>query len=57
MKGLRTYTVYEITDGTACARWIWQNDREAILEWMQSYVERSKATIDGVSVRTEKRAV
>lgn len=57
VKGLRTYTVYEITDGTACARWIWQNDREAILSWMQSYVERSKATIDGVSVRTEKRAV
>lgn len=57
VKGLRTYTVHEITDGTACARWIWQNDREAILSWMQSYVERSKATIDGVTVRTEKRAV
>lgn len=57
VKGLRTYTIHEITDGTACARWIWQNDREAILAWMQAYVERSKATIDGVTVRTEKRAV
>jgi hypothetical protein len=57
VKGLRTYTIHEITDGTACARWIWQNDRDAILAWMQAYVDRSTGPIDGVTVRTEKRAV
>lgn len=57
VKGLRTYTIHEIVDGTACARWIWANDRDALLAWMQGYVERSSAKIDGVTIRTEKRAV
>jgi hypothetical protein len=57
VKGLRTYTIHEITDGTACARWIWQNDKDALLAWMQAYVDRSTGSIDGVTVRTEKRAV
>ena len=57
VKGLRTYTIHEITDGTACARWIWQHDKEALLAWMQAYVDRATAPIDGVTVRTEKRAV
>lgn len=57
VKGMRTYTVKTITDGTACARWIWANDKDALLAWMQQYVDRASAPIDGVEVTTEKRAV
>ena len=57
VKGLRTFTVREITDGTACARWIWQNDREALLGWMTAYVKNCTALPDGVTERKEKRAV
>ena len=57
VKGLRTYVTHTITDGTACAKWIWANDREALLDWMYAYVVRSKAVIDGVQTLTEKRAV
>lgn len=57
VKGMRTYTVREITDGTACARWLWANDREALLEYMADRVKRIAALPDGVSERTEKRAV
>lgn len=61
VKGLRTYTIPEIVDGTACARWIWVNDREAMQEFLTAYVERKTREgvrgIAGVEVRTEKRAV
>jgi hypothetical protein len=55
VKGLRTYTIHDIVDPRACAAWIWVNDRDAMLAWMQSYAERSGVAIDGVIVRTEKR--
>jgi len=57
VKGLRTYTTRTITDGTACARWIWQNDKDALLAWMQAYVDRAGVLPDGVTETTEKRAV
>ena len=57
VKGLRTFTVREITDGTACARWIWVNDREALMGFLGDYVKRCAALPDGVVERTEKRAV
>jgi hypothetical protein len=56
VKGLRTYTVREIIDGTACARWLWVNDREALLEWMGERVKRLTALPDGVTEAKEKRA-
>jgi hypothetical protein len=57
VKGMRAYTTRTITDGTACARWIWSNDRDALLAWMQAYVDRSASLPDGVTETTEKRAV
>jgi hypothetical protein len=61
VKGLRTYHVPEIVDGTALARWIWVNDRPAMQEFLTAYVERKTREgvrgIAGVEVRTEKRAV
>lgn len=57
VKGLRTYTVREIIDGVACARWIWANDRPAIMEFMDAYVKRAASLPDGVTERKEKRAV
>jgi len=57
VKGLRTYTTRTIVDGTACARWIWANDKDALLAWMQAYVDRAGVLPDGVTETTEKRAV
>ncbi len=57
VKGLRTYTVREITDGVACARWLWLHDRDAMLEYMAERVKRLQALPEGVTERTEKRAV
>lgn len=58
VKGLRSYDVTEIISGTEYARWLWVNDREPLLEWMEGYARRCKHHIPGVvETRTEKRAV
>lgn len=57
VKGLRTYVTREITDGTACARWLWVNDREALLGFMAERVKKLDALPDGVTETTERRAV
>lgn len=61
VKGLRTYHVPEIVDPKACINWIAQNDREAVMAFMEEYVARKTREgvrgIAGVEVRTEKRAV
>lgn len=57
VKGLRTFTVRDIVDGVACARWIWTNDRPAIMDFMEAYVKRADRLPDGVTERKEKRAV
>lgn len=57
VKGLRTYDVTEVLDGTAYARWLWQNDREPLMAWMEEHARRSKHHIPGiVETRQEKRA-
>lgn len=57
VKGLRTYVTREITDGTACARWMWVNDRDALMGFMAERVKRLDALPDGVTETTERRAV
>lgn len=57
VKGLRTYVTREITDGTACARWLWVNDRDALLAFMAERVKKLDALPDGVTETTERRAV
>jgi hypothetical protein len=57
VKGMRTYTVKTIVDGRAAAAWIWKNDRAAMDDFIARYVDRATGPIDGVEVRTEKRAV
>jgi len=57
VKGLRTYVTREITDGTACARWLWVNDRDALMSFMAERVKRLDALPDGVTETTERRAV
>lgn len=58
VKGLRTYEVTEVLDGTALARWIWQNDRDTLIAWLDEYARRHKLHIPGVvETRKEKRAV
>ncbi len=60
VKGLRTFTAAEIVDYGACVNWIRENDRDALVSFMDGYV--TKATregvrgIDGVEVRQERRA-
>lgn len=60
VKGLRTYTWREVTDGTALARWLWLNDKPAILSFMESYVSKLAhipSDMPGVVEKSEKRAV
>ena len=60
VKGLRTYTWREITDGTALARWLWINDRTALLNFMEGYVSKLSSIpsdMPGVVEKSEKRAV
>lgn len=58
VKGLRTYTVTEIVDGTAFARWLWQNDRPALMAFLDDYARRHALHIPGVvETRKERRAV
>lgn len=61
VKGLRTYYVPEITDPKACINWIAQNDKSAVMAFMEDYVARKTREgvrgIGGVTVHSEKRAV
>lgn len=58
VKGMRTYDVTEVIDGTAYARWLWQNDREPLMAWMEEHARKCKHHVPGVvETRQEKRAV
>lgn len=58
VKGLRTYDVTEVLDGTAYARWLWQNDRAPLMAWMEEHAKRCKHHVPGVvETRQERRAV
>ena len=58
VKGLRSFDVTEVIDGTAYARWLWQNDREPLLAWMNDHARRCKHHVPGVvETRKERRAV
>lgn len=58
VKGLRTFDVTEVIDGTGLAKWIWQHDRDTLLAWLDEYARRHKLHIPGiVETRKEKRAV
>ena len=58
VKGLRTYSVTEVVDGTAFARWLWQNDRPALMAFLDDYARRHALHIPGVvETRKERRAV
>jgi len=60
VKGMRTYTWREITDGTALARWLWLNDKPALLAFMDAYVSKLPcipSDMPGVVEKSEKRAV
>ena len=58
VKGLRTFDVTEVLDGTGYARWLWQNDREPLLAWMNEHARRCKHHVPGiVETRKERRAV
>ena len=54
VKGMRTVTIREIVDGKACINWIAQNDKPALLVFMQTYVDRAPTVIPGVNERKEK---
>ena len=60
VKGMRTVTIAEITDYAACVNWIRLNDRTALTDFMDAYVQKATRAgnhaIAGVSVRTEKQA-
>ena len=58
VKGLRKVTRYETTDHRAALRWIAQNDRDAVTEFINEYVRRNHKTkvIDGVRVWDEREA-
>jgi len=57
VNGLRTYVTREIMDGTACARWLWVNDRDALLAFMAERVKKLDALPDGVTETIDRRAV
>jgi hypothetical protein len=60
VKGLRTVTTATITDPRACINWIRENDREALVAFMDDYVARATRAgvcgIAGVEVTTTKHA-
>ena len=61
VKGLRKTYIPEIVDPKACINWIAQNDRPAIMEFIDAYVARKTREgvrdIGGVNVTEEKRAL
>lgn len=60
VKGLRTVTIAEVTDYGACVNWIRANDQQALVDFMDGYVQKAVRAgirdIAGVSIRTEKQA-
>jgi hypothetical protein len=57
-RGLRTYTVFEVTDFRLAARWMFTNAESDMRDWIAEYARRNPdLQIDGVTSRTEKRAV
>lgn len=59
VKGLRTVTLYEITDHKALLNWIARNDRDAITAFIEDYARKEHKVIanaDGIRVWTEKQA-
>lgn len=55
--GLKSYDVTEVLDGTAYARWLWQNDRAPLVAWMEEHARRCKHHVPGVvETRQERRA-
>ncbi len=59
VKGLRTVTLYEITDHKALLNWIAKNDRDAITAFIEDYARKEHKVIanaDGIRVWTEKQA-
>lgn len=58
VRGMRTFTETVIVDGTALARWLWQNDRAALEAWMLDYARKQRLHLPGVvEQRKERRAV
>lgn len=58
VKGLRTYTETVVIDPVLLARWLWQNDKEAQLEFQADRAKKLGLDIPGVvEQRKEKRAV
>jgi Sec-independent protein translocase protein TatA len=60
VKGLRTVTIAVVDDYAACVNWIRMNDRQALTDFMDAYVQKAirggNHNIAGVTVRTEKQA-
>jgi Sec-independent protein translocase protein TatA len=57
VKGMRTVDVTEVLDATAYARWLWANDRTALVDWMTEHARKSKHNIPGVvETRKDRRA-
>lgn len=55
--GLRTVKESVVVDELALARWLWQNDREAITEWQAERARKLKLDIPGiVEIRERKEA-
>ena len=58
VKGMRTYDVTTVLDGTAYARWLWANDREWLMGQMESRATACRHHVPGVvETRQERRAV
>lgn len=58
VKGLRTVTLYEITDHKALLNWIARNDRDAITAFIEEYARKEHKVIanaDGLRVWTERQ--
>lgn len=58
VKGMRTIQVHQITDYRAALHWIARNDRDAMTDFITSYVAKhfKLRQIDGVVVTTEKES-
>ena len=58
VKGMRTVTVYDITDHRAALHWIAAHDKDAMTAFIEEYVRTNhkNTQIDGVNVTTKKEA-
>lgn len=58
-RGLRTVTLYEVTDHRALLNWIARNDRDAVTAFIDDWARKEHkacANADGLRVWTEKQA-